>query len=69
MTHGRSAVHVANSFGVDVRDLRIITKLIEEEPDLKSFSTFFQAFGMALTADATVAIDGVLDQLNFRNDA
>lgn len=63
MTHGRSAVHVASSFGVDVRDLRVIAKLIEEEPALKNFATFFQVFGLALTSEAAAAIDSVINQM------
>jgi len=66
MVHGRSAVHVANSFGVDVRDLRVIAKLIEEDAGLRNFDAFFQEFGMALTSEANAAIDGVINQMQLK---
>ena len=61
MIHGRSAVHVANSFGVDVRDLRAIAKEIEHDSRLKNFELFFQDFGLALTWEAKAAIDNMLE--------
>jgi hypothetical protein len=66
MVHGRSAVHVANFFGVDARDLRVIAKLIEEDAGLKNFDAFFREFGMALTSEANAAIDGVISLMQMK---